>query len=248
MQRRRLRRQDGRASPAPATWPSTPREKAQQLGAKVVTMSDSTGWVVRRRRASTSTLRQADQGSRARPPHRVRQAPPRARRVPRGPRRVERPLRHRPALRHPERAASSRTPRASSHNGCIDRRRGRQHAHHPRGHRVPAGARRRCSPRARLPTPAAWPPPAWRCPRTPSACPGPSRRLTRSCKSIMESIFHAADDAAKRVRPRGQLRHGRQHRRLHQGRRRHDGPGHRVIGRAARRRYEQPVSHTKEPP
>ena len=44
-----------------------------------------------------------------------------------------------------------------------DRRRGRQHAHHPRGHRVRAGERRRVLPRARRPTPAAWPPPVWRC-------------------------------------------------------------------------------------
>ncbi len=35
------------------------------------------------------------------------------------------------------------------------------------------------------------------------------------------------------LRARGQLRHGRQHRRLREGRQRHDGPGHRV-GRAAR--------------
>ena len=31
--------------PAPAMWPSTRPQKAQQMGAKVVTMSDSTGWV-----------------------------------------------------------------------------------------------------------------------------------------------------------------------------------------------------------
>ena len=32
-----------------------------------------------------------------------------------------------------------------------------------------------CSARARPPTPAAWPPPRWRCSRTPAATPGPSR-------------------------------------------------------------------------
>ena len=32
-------------------------------------------------------------------------------------------------------------------------------------------------------TPAAWPPPVWRCPRTPSASPGPSRKWTRSSRA-----------------------------------------------------------------
>ena len=40
-----LRGQDALSSPARATWPSMPAEKAQQLGAKVVAMSDSTGWI-----------------------------------------------------------------------------------------------------------------------------------------------------------------------------------------------------------
>ena len=40
-----------------------------------------------------------------------------------------------------------------------------------------------CSARARRRTQAAWPPPAWRCPRTPSACPGRSRKWTASCRA-----------------------------------------------------------------
>ena len=95
-----------RASPAPATWPSTPREKAQQLGAKVVAVSDSTGCVVRSRRASTVALLKEVKEVRARPHLRVRQ-PAARREYHRGPRHLGHPLRRGPALRHPERAGSS---------------------------------------------------------------------------------------------------------------------------------------------
>ena len=42
----------------------------------------------------------------------------------------------------------------------------------------------------------------------------------------------AANAGGQGVRPRGQLRHGRQHRGLQEARRRHDGPGHRVVAAA----------------
>ena len=42
---RLLRGQDRRRAPAPATWPPTPLQKAEQLGAKVVTVSDSNGYI-----------------------------------------------------------------------------------------------------------------------------------------------------------------------------------------------------------
>ena len=38
------------SSPAPATWPSTPTRRPPQLGGKVVAMSDSNGYIVRRER------------------------------------------------------------------------------------------------------------------------------------------------------------------------------------------------------
>ena len=64
-ERRRATRFDGQdawSSPAPATWPSTPPRRPQQLGAKVVAMSDSTGWIYDEDGIDLDA-RQADQGS-----------------------------------------------------------------------------------------------------------------------------------------------------------------------------------------
>jgi glutamate dehydrogenase (NADP+) len=81
-------------------------EKAQQLGAKVVTMSDSTGYVYDKNGINLDVVKQIKRSSAA--AFRVRRAVARSR-VPRGPRRVGHPLRHRAAVRHAERAASSTT-------------------------------------------------------------------------------------------------------------------------------------------
>ena len=59
-------------------------------------------------------------------------------------------------------------------NGLHRRRRRRQHALHPRAPSQSSRRRACCSARARPPTPAAWPPPRWRCSRTPAATRGPS--------------------------------------------------------------------------
>ena len=160
VQRRLLRRQDGRASPAPATWPSTPREKAtaaRRQGGHHVRLHRLG---VRSGRASISrcSSRSRKWSAAASP-----STPPRPEGVEyhegRGvwviPCDIALPCATQNEL-HMEDAKSL------VKNGCIARRRGRQHAHHPRGDRVPAGARRCCSPRARRPTPAAWPPPVWR--------------------------------------------------------------------------------------
>ena len=190
-----------RASPAPATWPSTPREKAQQLGAKVVAVSDSTGWVYdpggHRPRAA-----QADQGSGARPPHASTPTDRPSAEYHEGRRRSGTSPATSRCPAPPRTSCTWTTPRPSIKNGCHSRRRGRQHAHHPRGHRVLAGARRRCSPRARRPTPAAWPPPAWRCPRTPMRLSWTFEEVDAKLQGHhgRTSSTHA-DDAAKRVRP-----------------------------------------------
>ena len=114
-----------------------------------------------RRRGHRPGRHQGDQGSQARPPDRVQELPSQQR-VPRGPGRLERQVRHRSALRHPERAAARTTPSQLVANGVHRRGRGRQHAHHHRGHQDPSRRAACCSPPARLPTPAAWPPPPWR--------------------------------------------------------------------------------------
>ena len=77
-------------------------QKAQQLGAKVVTVSDSNGYIYDPN-GINARGRQADQGSRARPHQGIRRARS-GLRVPRGQQgRVDRQVRHRSAVRHPER-------------------------------------------------------------------------------------------------------------------------------------------------
>ena len=167
-------------------------QKAQQLGAKVVTMSDSTGWVYDPDGHRLSTLlkqiKEVERGRITEYAKRVATASSttRAAGV------WSRPVRHRAALRHPERGAHARTPRHLVANGCNDS-----------SPRAPT-----CPPRSRPPstcrsTASLFCPgqggqrrrrghlrsgdvPELRC-----ASPGPSRKWTRSCKGIMVSIFHS---------------------------------------------------------
>ena len=153
---RLLRGQDGRASPAPATWPSTPRRRLQQLGAKVVTVSDSNGYIydpdgINARR------RQADQGSRARPHQGVRRARLRAPSTTRAARACG-----------PSRATSlcPAPPRTRLHRATSQEARGQRRARcvaeganmpsTPEAIEVYCRRTACCSARPRLPTPAAW--------------------------------------------------------------------------------------------
>ena len=88
----------------------------------------------------------------------------------------------------------------------------------------PPGGGRRLRARARRPTRAAWPPARWRCSRTPPATRGPSSTprsgSPRSCATSTTPASRPPRSTAA-----GQLRGGREHRRLHPGRGRDAGAG-----------------------
>ncbi len=131
------------ASPAPATWPSTPRRRPSSSAPRWLPCpTPPAGWG--RSGGHRCRAAQAGQGSGARPPHRVRR-PPRGRRVPRGPRRVGH-LRHRALPWHATQNEVHGGRGEPREERLQDPRRGRQHAHHPQGHRVRAGARHRVLP------------------------------------------------------------------------------------------------------
>ena len=135
-------------------------QKAQQLGAKVVTVSDSTGWVYDPAGIDVALLKQVKEVERGRL--------------------TEYAARREGVEYHEGRGVwvtpcDIALPCATQNevhmedvenlvkNGCKIRRRGRQHAHHPRGHRSTCRTHGiAVRPRARRPTPAAWPPPVWR--------------------------------------------------------------------------------------
>ena len=87
-----------------------------------------------------------------------------------------------------------------------------------------------CTGRARRPTPAAWRSPASRWRRTACATAGMREEVDERLRVIMESIHQACVDDRRAVRHARQLRGRRQHRRLPQGRRRDDRPGRRLRG------------------
>ena len=150
------------SSPAPATLPSTPARRLPQLGGKVVTMSDSNGYVYDPNGIDLAYVKD-HQGSPPRPHQGVcrdvhKAAVPTLRTAPRH---LDCPLRHRPALRDPERDRQG-VRRGSGQERLHRRLRGRQHAQHPGGHRGLSRQTVSCTDPPRLPTPAAWLPPAWR--------------------------------------------------------------------------------------
>ena len=93
-------------------------EKATQLGAKVVAMSDSNGYVYDAEGIDLAAD-QGDQGSQARPRQGVRERSVPAPSIIEGQRHLDHQVRHRAALRHPERAGLQTTPRCWLHNGCM---------------------------------------------------------------------------------------------------------------------------------
>ena len=103
--------------PARAMSPSMPCEKAEQLGAKVVTVSDSTGWIYDPEGIDVALLKDVKEVA----PcafDRIRRRP-QERGVSRGTRRIHRKVRCGSAVRNAERAAHWRTRRRWLQNGCI---------------------------------------------------------------------------------------------------------------------------------
>ena len=97
---RQLRRQDGRHLRLRQRRHLRLRE-GQQLGAKVVAMSDSNGWIYDPNGIDLALVKQIKEVERGR----IKEyAKPARREYHEGQRRLEHPLRHRAALRHPERA------------------------------------------------------------------------------------------------------------------------------------------------
>ena len=140
-------------------------EKVTQLGGKVVAMCDSTGWIYDEDGVDLTAVKQ-HQGSRARraSSEYVNERP--KRRIPRGrlriwdvPCDVALPCATQNEL-HAERRQDADQERRHR------RGRGREHAHHARKRRRSSSRTASSLPPARRPTPAAWPPPRWRCPRT----------------------------------------------------------------------------------
>ena len=156
-------------------------EKCLELGAKVVTLSDSSGFVViedgltKEMWDELMDLKNVRRG-------RIRELADKFPGVtyPRGHRRLERHVRDRPAVRDPERARRQRRQDAPGQR-LLRGLRGRQHAVDPGGGRALRRARRSSTVPARPPTPAASRPPVSRCRRTASACPGPAKRWTTAC-------------------------------------------------------------------
>jgi hypothetical protein len=68
-----------------------------------------------------------------------------------------------------------------------------------------------------------------RCPRTACVFPGRAKKWMQSCTRLWSTSTNACVKAANEIRPSGQLRRGRQHRRLQEGCRRDGCPGPRLI-------------------
>jgi hypothetical protein len=210
-------------------------EKVAQLGGTVVACSDSGGYVVDETGIDLDLLKEVKEVRRGRlsdyAEARAGLRPARRRRVHLG-----RALPGGTALRHPERAPGERRPRAHRQRRRA-RRRGREHAHHPGGGRAAPGSRCRLRPgqgverrrrgheRARDA--------AERQPRLVDL-----RGHRGTARGDHDLHPRAVRRDGRAVRRPGQLRHGRQPRGLHQGRRRHG---------AARRHLSDPPRVSRMP-
>ena len=119
-------------------------QKATQLGGKVIAMSDSNGYIVDENGIDYKVMKEIKEVKRARIKTYLDYVP--TAKYVEAARHLDGPLRHRPALRHPERAAPGRC-RGSGRQRLLRRRRGREHALHPRGHRLSADPRHPVCPR-----------------------------------------------------------------------------------------------------
>ena len=171
-------------------------EKAQEMGAKVVTMSDSTGWVYDAEGIDLDAIKEIKEVNRARLTEYKKYRP--ASGVPRGPGRVERQVRHRPALRHPERAAGGGRQAAGAER--LHRRgRGRQHAHHHGGHQDPCRTPVCCLPPGKAANAGGVAhPPALEMTQNSERLSWSFEEVDAKLKGIMENIFKAADEAAEK--------------------------------------------------
>ena len=119
-------------------------QKAQEMGAKVVTMSDSNGWVYDPEGIDLAAIKEIKEVKRARLTEYKNYRPNSEYHEGRGVWSVK--CDNRSALRHSERAAGGRRPPAGGKR--LHRRgRGRQHAHYHRGHQDSPGGRRAVCPR-----------------------------------------------------------------------------------------------------
>ena len=154
--------------PAPATCPSTPSRRSSTSAARPSPLSDSSGYIYDEAGidAREAGVRHGPEERQARPHQGVRGQVQERRVHARGPK-----LDHNPLWDHKAQCAfPSRDPERDQRQGRrepaeerrLRRLRRREHADRPRGRRrVPREARSSTVP-ARPPTPAAWPPPAWR--------------------------------------------------------------------------------------
>jgi hypothetical protein len=188
-------------------------EKLQQLGAKVVACSDSDGVVVTTPTASTSSCSSRSRRSSAAGSRDYAERAASATHRPgatSGTSRATSPCRARPRT-------SSRQGRRSWSPTAASRRRGRQHADHPRGGpgvpggraRVRAGQGRQRRRRRHLGARDA----AERQPR-----PWSFEHTEERLAEIMRDIHHTCHETAEEYGAAGQLRQRRQHRRLPAGR------------------------------
>ena len=158
-------------------------EKATELGAKVVAMSDSNGYIYDPNGINLDVVKQIKEVERGR----IKEY---ADRVPgseyhRGLQgHLDRPVRHRPALRHPERAGRRGRQGPDRTTAASPWREGANMPSTLEATELLPAKRRALRARPRRPTPAAWPPPALEMSQNSHApVPGPLRKWTRSSRA-----------------------------------------------------------------
>ena len=140
-------------------------EKAQQMGAKVVTMSDSTGWIYDAEGIDLAAIKEIKEVKRARLTEYKNYRPNSEYHEGRGVWSVKCDIALPCATQNELLLDDAKT-------ACCQRLyrsgRGRKHAYHHRGNSVPAGEQAFCSHLVKHPTQAVLQHPHWRCPRTAS--------------------------------------------------------------------------------
>ena len=199
-------------------------EKLIQVGAKVVTMSDSNGFIHDKEGINAEKLAWVMDLKNVRRGRIKEYANKFGAKYYEGKRPWGIAVRLRLPLRHPKRDQRRRSQEAARQR-LQPGFRSRQHALRARGHRAVHLARRFSLDPAKPPTPAASPPPAWRCARTRCACPGPAKKWTSDCTRSWSPSTRTPTIPLPNTASPGNLFDGRQHRRLRQSRRRHARPG-----------------------
>ena len=195
--RRRLRRQAGAWSPAPATSPSTPSRRPSSSAPRSSACSDSSGYIVDEKGIDVELLKRDQGGASAAG---STSTPSAAVRTPRSS----------PAVRSGRCPATSPCPAPPRTSSRATRRRdpgrerllaggrGRQHAHHPggaaRSSRTPACCSRpgKAANAGGVATSA-----RWRCSRTPAVTRGPSSTPSSGCRRSCRTSTTAATRTAE---------------------------------------------------